>query len=212
MYNKIELKFKKNSAERKFAISYFLTALILYLTLIILRLFDFNKLFSSMLILLIILILIIYTDIFIKLGYKIKDWRLFFKFEENKKAFKQKNQIEERRIIQDIIKDLAIKRRNDIKLIIEHYRELSITNKKKYSYISFVCILIPILAEIKDIFDGSGVSLTSIITLLVVFFILFSILYFFFIEVIDLKDIISGDKNLYKNLEELFTEAYINWK
>lgn len=90
MYNYIESEYKKNSVYRKFSVLYYSIAILLYIGLIILGLFDFDKIFRSMFILLSILILIVYIIIFINLGYKFKDWKLFFKFKENNNYSKKR--------------------------------------------------------------------------------------------------------------------------
>lgn len=209
MYNYIESEYKKNSVYRKFSVLYYSIAILLYIGLIILGLFDFDKIFRSMFILLSILILIVYIIIFINLGYKFKDWKLFFKFKENKQLFQKKICEEDSNIIKNILIDLKIKRRNDIKLIIEHYRLLSITAKKKYNYVGIISTIIAIFVSFKDILVDNDEQLIYCFSFLFIILILFSILYFCFVQIIDLKDIISGNKNLYKNLEELLTKEYI---
>mgnify|MGYP003302531340 CR=1 FL=1 len=212
MYNYIKSQYKKYSSNRKFVIFYYLVTLLLYLTFIILGIFNFDKLFRSMFILLGTLIFFINVVIFIYLGYKIKDWKLFFKFKQNKKILKQKLKDKDNNIIKRVLFDLKIKRRNDIKVIIEHYRLLSISTKKKYNYVNFISTIIAIFVSFKDIFVKNNQQLIWCFAFLFFILFLFSILYFSFIQIIDLKDIISGNKNIYRNLEELLTKEYIDRK
>jgi len=210
MYNYIESKYKKNSSNRNFFVLYYSIAIILYTGFVILGLFNFNNVLLSMFILLTIFIFIIYIIVFIKLGYKFKDWRLFFKFKDNKELFKQKLDKEDRNIIKNILIDLNITRRSDIKLIIEYYRLLSLTAKKKYNYINIISTIIAIFLSFKDILLNNGEQLIECFSFLVIILLSFSVLYFCFVQIMDLKDIISGDKNLYHNLEELLTKEYID--
>lgn len=76
MYNYIESEYKKNSVDRKFSTLYYSISILLYIALIILGLFDFDKIFRSMFILLCMIILVVYIIIFINLG---KDRNSFFK-------------------------------------------------------------------------------------------------------------------------------------
>lgn len=210
MYNKIEKMYKKESAYNNLFRICFGTASCLYLLFCISGLLEIDNIISF-LIYLVISILTIYIFMLYRLGYNLKQYKQFLKFNKNINLYKKYLKNTEKILIKKILSNIEITKKEDIKIIIDHYRGLSAEQKQHNNYISIIAFIVAVFSEFKDIFKDQGIEEINILSLFVTLLFSTSLLYFCFKCIIYIIDVLSGNKDLYKNLEELITEEYLDY-
>lgn len=209
MYDQMEIMYKKNSLYNKFTKTYFSTAITIYIIFIILGLYKialYGYLFLP------IFMIVMYIKVYKALGLSIKNIRQIFKIGDNISHYREYVKEKDNKLGRKIVKKLNIRTKNDLKLVIEHYRELSNVTVKKLGYVNFLGLVITLAVAFKDVTGLSFSSLESSITYLLSIIIFFTIIYFSYIQVANLCKLLKGEDNLYKNLEEILTEIYLNFK
>ena len=210
MYDKIEQMYKKESAYIKFFRINFGIALGLYLLFWVLGLLEIDNIISF-LIYFVILILTNYIFMLHTLGYNLKQYKQFLKFNKNINLYKKYLKNTDKILIKKILSNIKITEKEDIKIIIDHYRGLSAEQKQHNNYISIIAFIVAVFSEFKDIFKDQGIEEINILSFFVTLLFSTSLLYFCFKCIIYIIDVLSGNKDLYKNLEELITEEYFNY-
>lgn len=207
MYNYIEDKYKKKSFLNKFVREYFAFYILSFLLIII---FNFLKIDYYFYLWIIIALLIFYYKILVVV--KAKTFLEKINVLNNISKFKEISKKEEKKLIVSILEDIKVKTRNDIKLIIEHYRSLNFEKGHSNNFWTIVAIIFAVLTPFVN---SKGINLDSLAvalpTFLSVFFIIF-ISNVMYNSVISFARIISGKEQLYIRLEEMFTEIYINYE
>ena len=203
MYQRIEKKYRKNSEIKKFD-SFIL---IDFLIVLIVSYFIKENIFM-MIITILIGIIVFYLYMGKKIGYKfnkgsmIKWWnikRTFLDYREYIHNYDQK-------IIDRILLEENITKKDEVKIIIEHYKDKANNVHVDFNFWTLVSILIVIIFEVINRLD---ISIEQVLAYLIITIVLFAIYYFYSKQFVDFISVIRKKKQLYSSLEEKITELYI---
>ena len=203
MYQRIEEKYKKTSEIKKSDIFILIDFLII---LIISYIFKEYHLFIF--IVLLIGIIIFYLYMGIKIGYSFNKNNVTNWLSLKKTFLDYRNFIHDydQKLIEQILQDENITKKDEVKIIIEHYKDKANNEKLDLNFWTIFSIILVVFFEIINRLD---ISIEQVLAYLIITIVLFVIYYFCVKQLIDFVSNIQKRKQLYSSLEEKITELYV---
>lgn len=203
MYQRIEEKYKKTSEIKKFD-----TFILIVFLIVLIISYIFKEHYLFIVIVLLIGIIIFYLYMGIKIGYSFNKNNVTNWLSLKKTFLDYKNFIHDydQKLIEQILQDENIITKDEVKIIIEHYKDKSNNEKLDLNFWTIFSIILVVFFEIINRLD---VSIEQVLAYLIITIVLFVIYYFCVKQLIDFVSIIQKRKQLYSSLEEKITELYI---
>lgn len=203
MYQRIEEKYKKTSEIKKFD-----TFILIDFLIILIISYIFKEYHLFIFIVLLIGIIIFYLYMGIKIGYSFNKNNVTNWLSLKKTFLDYRNFIHDydQKLIEQILQDENITKKDEVKIIIEHYKYKANNEKLDLNFWTIFSIILVVFFEITNRLD---VSIEQVLAYLIITIVLFVIYYFCVKHLIDFVSIIQKRKQLYSNLEERITELYI---
>ncbi len=219
MYEDIEKFYKSKSNNNKIKRKSICNYSITFLIILIINFCRPNDLSSSLIMYGVTLLLIALSLLVMMEQYeKILNLKLHlnFKKENNKElSLEEIIRIKDKTLFINYLKENKIYNTEAIRCILEHYR-MFLTSKPNNDVLGHLLTIITLVVSItlpfitkEYTFDIKGFLMAFIISLIAVVIIVS--VYIPFNIIIDIKKNLTGEKNIYSNLENIFSEIYIEY-